>query len=83
MNDLRTSLDVLRAYGSQRLNEAADVFEAALDNAVAYLRMRAEQRPSDGLIARQGLNERAIEYGQALLKSCADELETLLTKENG
>lgn len=44
-------------------------------NVVAYLRRRATQRPSDGLVERQGLPEIAIEYGQALLNACADEIE--------
>lgn len=43
---------------------------------VAYLRRRAEQEPSAGLRERQGIDQRAVEYGQALLKACADEIES-------
>jgi hypothetical protein len=47
---------------------------------VELIRARAKQRPSDGLIARQGVDETAIRYGQALLLALADEIEETIDR---
>jgi hypothetical protein len=56
---------------------ALQPIDGEVERLIATIRERAKQQPSPGLMERQGLDEKAIRYGQALLLAVADELSAL------
>jgi len=63
--------DILAAMAKEW---SGPLWDEAVDSCRVRLLELSEQRPSPGLIERQGVTEDAIKYGQALLKAAADQL---------
>ena len=47
-----------------------------LEDAIAYLKRRAKQRPGEDAMRRLDIDMKGARYGQALLMACIEEIET-------